>query len=333
MLAKISKYRNAIMGFAILWIMTYHSGIAFPLHIALLSKVSSYIRSTGFGGADIFMFISGFGLYQSLSHNSSSVAFYKKRLLRILPFYFPVLAVWLLLHLPEIPMGNRIATVLLNFTGAAFWLNIPPSFNWYMPSIIVFYLITPVLFKFMGKSWRELLLLLLTLFLDLCFLENYTIVAITRLTIFVIGMIAGRYFSEDREFGWEAEVSAYVTGIFSYITLYYLREFIPALMWPYGLHWYPFIFIAPAVIFSLCRLFSLLNTVSAGRKIYCALDKIGKYTLEIYLIHIVLFDYLHIESSLLWILIFALMIVCGWFYHKCIMAIVSRLVNKKSAAQ
>ncbi len=323
MIAKISKYRNAIMGCAILWIMTYHSGISFPVHIPVLSPLASYIRSTGFGAVDIFMFLSGFGLYQSLSHNSDPIHFYKKRLLRIVPAYLPVLAIWLFLHLPEVPAKMRLSTIVNNLTGTAFWLSKPPSFNWYMPAIIVFYLMAPVLFKFVGKTWKEILLLSLTFLADICFLGNYVIVAISRFTIFVLGMILGRCFMENRRIKLSAEILTYLLGIFSYFVMYHLREAFPLLMWPYGLHWYPFIFIAPAVTFLLCRLLSLMDTISIGHKICEMLGKVGQCTLEIYLIHIVLFDYLHIKSSLLWILIFIIMVTCGYFYHRLIIRITS----------
>ncbi len=323
MTTQISKYRNAIMGCAILWIMSYHSGISFPIHIPFLSPLASYIRSTGFGAVDIFMFLSGFGLYQTLSHNSSLTRFYKKRLLRTIPSYLPVLTVWLFLHLPEVPEEMRLSTVINNLTGAAFWLSKPPSFNWYMPAIIVFYLITPAFFRFMGKRWKEAFLLLLTVLLDICFLGNYVIVAVSRFTVFTLGMILGRYFKEDRQIKQHTEISAYLLGIASYTVMYYLREAVPLLMWPYGLHWYPFIFIAPAVTFLLCRILSLIDITAAGHKICELLDKVGQSTLEIYLIHIVLFDYLHIESSLLWILIFITIIFCAYFYHRLIIWITS----------
>lgn len=309
------------MGCAILWIMSYHSGISFPIHIPLLSDLASYIRSTGFGAVDIFMLLSGFGLYQALSHNSNFIHFYKKRLLRILPAYLPVLTVWLFLHLPEVPEKMRLPTIINNLTGAAFWFSKPPSFNWYMPAIIIFYLMAPILFKFMGKKWKEIFLLSLTVLADICFLGNYVIVAISRFTIFVLGMILGRYFMENRQIKWHTEMLTYLFGAFGYIVMYYLRETFPLLMWPYGLHWYPFIFIAPAVTFLLCRLLSLMDTTSIGHKICEILGKVGQCTLEIYLIHIVLFDYLHIESSLLWILIFITMISCGYVYHRLIMQI------------
>lgn len=335
MLTKISKYRNAIMGFAILWVMAYHSGISFPLSIPVLSPVASYLRSTGYGAVDIFMFLSGFGLYRSLSRNSDPFLFYKKRAGRILPAYLPVLAVWLCLNLPAIPRDGwrhallqNLLSVLNNLTGAAFWLLKLPSFNWYMPAIIVFYLLAPVLFSFLGSRRREILLLLVTLLLDISFLENYSLVAVSRLTIFVLGMITGRYQAEEREIGWKPELFVYLCGIVSYIALYFFREKVPMLLWSYGLHWYSFIFVAPAITFLLCRVFSLLEKTAPGHRICQAFEKVGALTLEIYLIHIVLFDYLHIESGLLWLLIFALIIACGWLYRKCITGIAARVTLK-----
>lgn len=102
MTEKLEKYRSAIMGAAILWVMAYHSHISFS-SLPLFSFAADNIRSNGFGGVDIFLFVSGFGLYHSLSVNSDQLAFYQRRLTRIFPPYLPVLTIWLLFRLPTTP--------------------------------------------------------------------------------------------------------------------------------------------------------------------------------------------------------------------------------------
>lgn len=68
---EIESLRMELMGFAIILIMLFHLGVL-PF---------------GECGVDIFLFLSGFSMYHSLSRNDNIVKFYRKRLLRILPAY------------------------------------------------------------------------------------------------------------------------------------------------------------------------------------------------------------------------------------------------------
>ena len=78
----VSKYRNQIMGLAILWIILFHTGMSLPFPL-------SQLKQQGFGGTDIFIFLSGFGLYYSLKKDNNPIEFYKRRLTRVLPAYIP----------------------------------------------------------------------------------------------------------------------------------------------------------------------------------------------------------------------------------------------------
>ncbi len=73
----ISVYRSELMGWAILWIMMLHFTFT-------QIKPFGFIAQYGFAGVEIFMLVSGYGLYFSLEKDSRLLRFYKKRLLRIL---------------------------------------------------------------------------------------------------------------------------------------------------------------------------------------------------------------------------------------------------------
>ena len=61
MLEKISKNRSAVMGTAILLIMLYHSKVVLPTVFPYY--IVAAILEFGYGGVDIFLFLSGFGIY------------------------------------------------------------------------------------------------------------------------------------------------------------------------------------------------------------------------------------------------------------------------------
>ncbi|MFV0538204.1 MAG: acyltransferase family protein [Dysgonomonas sp.] len=85
----LSKYRSQLMGIAILWIMLFHSN----LDVSFFT-IFDLIKSIGNAGVDIFMFVSGFGIYYSLIKGVSLKTFYKNRLWRILPYYLPIVIIF-----------------------------------------------------------------------------------------------------------------------------------------------------------------------------------------------------------------------------------------------
>ena len=59
-LGVISARRSGLFGAAILWIMLFHSSMEIawePLHL---------IKATGYAGVDVFLFLSGIGLFYSM---------------------------------------------------------------------------------------------------------------------------------------------------------------------------------------------------------------------------------------------------------------------------
>lgn len=80
-LSDISKYRSELMGWAIVWIMMLHFTFT---QINPLGFLAQY----GFAGVDIFMMVSGLGLFFSIDKNKSIGRYYKRRILRIFPTYY-----------------------------------------------------------------------------------------------------------------------------------------------------------------------------------------------------------------------------------------------------
>lgn len=75
----IGKHRTELMGFAMIVIMFFHMNFSVPSQFGILS----FIKQTGYGGVDIFLFLSGYGIYHSLKKNSSLLGYYKRRAVRI----------------------------------------------------------------------------------------------------------------------------------------------------------------------------------------------------------------------------------------------------------
>lgn len=96
----VSKYRSQLFGFAILWIMCMHSREFTPLlDDAILSQYILYdgIILVGGVGVDIFLFLSGVGLYYAQEKGPTLGQFYAKRYKRLL--------------LPYLVIGHRLLGV------------------------------------------------------------------------------------------------------------------------------------------------------------------------------------------------------------------------------
>lgn len=84
----LSKYRNELYGFSILWIILFHGlNVKNSSLCKELEVLSGFIKH-GNCGVEIFLFLSGMCLYYSFKNNEKVVQFYIKRLKRILiPFF------------------------------------------------------------------------------------------------------------------------------------------------------------------------------------------------------------------------------------------------------
>lgn len=74
----LSKYRNELYGFSILWIILFHGINVKPSALSKELSVFTGVIKHGSIGVEIFLFLSGFCLYYSLKKNLMSKAFILK---------------------------------------------------------------------------------------------------------------------------------------------------------------------------------------------------------------------------------------------------------------
>lgn len=183
-LEDISTYRSEMMGWAILWIMMLHFGF---VTIMPLGFVAQY----GYAGVEIFMFISGFGLFFSLERTNSIWEFYCRRLFRIFPVYYIIglISSILIFH-------DSLFNYLYRYSTIGFWLNGIYG-DWFIPSIFVLYLLAPF-FKYIGIRGQTIIAVLFLLISYLLVEENDVIdgehyFLLYRIPAFLYGMICGRW--------------------------------------------------------------------------------------------------------------------------------------------
>ncbi len=176
----ISEYRSAMMGLAIIAIVLFHQKFVkdFPLSI---------FQYYGYWGVDVFLLLSGMGLVNSL-HKNPIRQYYQRRIMRLAPscILCGVLKCTVFLLLGAFITGTD--QLLLN------WLS-PLSLDlWYIRAILVYYLISPLLYKYLGKSpWLTMAAILLLFTVNELFFRIHDSNSLTwipeRLPIFAIGML------------------------------------------------------------------------------------------------------------------------------------------------
>ena len=188
----VLKCKQELMGVAIIWIFLFHS--QFAQGVPIIGDVIEF----GSHGVDVFFFLSAVGISCSLQKNDNPKLFFARRLQRIFPtLYFFLLCV----HLLGIKTGWSHPTNLLQgicwYTTLGWWFNGMFSaqynyfYEWYIPTLLVFYLVTPFLFK---RSTITLILvticgMLISLFLSYNHILDNLRWSIQRVPIFVSGLL------------------------------------------------------------------------------------------------------------------------------------------------
>lgn len=281
----LSEYRGEIYGLTIIWIMLLHGSILDKVHFSPQFEWLYIILKHGNVGVDIFLFLSGIGLYYSFQKNTSLYEYMKKRLLRILLPYGVIAGVlfgYYYLYL----QGDK-KQFFMKFTTQNLWFQ-KDHMIWYVNMILLCYFIYPYVYAFFferkeNRVWLRCgLLVSATIVFTLLFqkaapktVANLEIV-LTRLPIFFIGSAWGRVVYEKRKLPLWGVILSWLIVITSYPI--FKRTLIVDIPQRY---YYAILAIALCVVFAtLCSIFSFAWL----RKVLCFF---GGISFELYLIHII----------------------------------------------
>lgn len=273
------------MGFAIIWVFIFHSG---PKG----NFVYDIIQEYGFGGVDIFIFLSAIGLCYSINKDSRLLQFYKRRVLRILPTWIFVLFVVHILGLvsahfkPDTNFGfpHTFFQCVTWYTGIGFYVSnlfsMPNPLNyyyyeWYVPTLLLLYLLFPLLHK--QSNFKLILVVILTMIFGWIGygmeLPDGTLwFCYQRFPIFIVGILYYRMMHVTTcVFQCKMLILSFVLFISTILVEILDPGRIPII--------YSFLFLTPP----LCVLLSFLMK---NQSVYDVLSFFGTISLELYLIHI-----------------------------------------------
>lgn len=215
-----SYYRNAIYGFAALWIVVFHGVLLGNIRAEFDPSIALIRDAIDMGniGVDVFVFLSGICLYFSYCKKPKLGQFYYKRFVRVyIPYLIMTLPyiIWFFAAgLIDLPLMIKTITTVNTWTG-----EIDPIDFWYVSAILVFYLLYPLLFRFIfrvnpkskmkqekAEFWRMIILVLISFAVSLivyyCFIDAYNILSrmLSRFTVFIVGTYVGKLVKEKKPF-------------------------------------------------------------------------------------------------------------------------------------
>lgn len=329
-LALISKYRASLMGFAMLFIILFH--------IPLLRASQFYgLYRMGNVGVDMFLFLSGIGLWYAWNKKPSYLYFLKRRCIRIYPVWF-VLALnfYLLNYYTQQTLTHSltdlIGDVLINWD---FWLQGELTF-WYIPATMMLYLFAPAYIQLINKypvyRWLPVLMIVWCIMVQwIAPLYHYFIhleIFWSRVPIFFIGINFGLPIQNRKVLQPQAFWLIFITFALTLGTSVYLEQQLHG-RFPLFVERMIYIPMTISGIILLCMVLRKLSNIS--NSIVAASAWIGGLSLEVYLLHThFILKYLvkwHCGYWLTALLCLIITLPIAWILHKGVAWAVNKIVK------
>ena len=279
-LANISRFRGELMGAAMLFIILFH--VALPREDAFFG-----LRRMGNVGVDMFLFLSGIGLWFSWMKNSSAKHFFIRRYLRIYPTW---LIIACLFYIPSFQGGSTwnwiylFGEITINW---GFWLHDELNF-WYIPATMMLYLFAPAYMELIKRHpiyrWLPVVMIMW------CILVQYVTpihqavghleIFWSRVPIFFIGINMGEMVRSRKQLPPDAVWLLLVTFLMTFGTCLYLEQV------RHG-HFPLFVERMLYIPFTVCSIL-VMNRIfrRTPEWVNRAFRLVGMLSLEAYLIHI-----------------------------------------------
>ena len=286
------------MGFAMIIVMLFH---------VPLSRSDAFygLMRCGNNGVDMFLFLSGIGLWYSWTKPSPESSFWEKlrkfyfrRFLRLYPAWLIIASLY---YIPQYwPNGGGYSPNLFHLianilVGWSFW-RIDDLTFWFVPAIMALYLIAPFYMRLIQRDriWRWLPLVTILWYLlvrdwpPLWKSVGYVEIFWSRIPVFLLGINAGEWVMTPLQLprGGEQQKASPrggLVGVIFLLSLWYCVyvEGHRHGVFPPAAERMVYIPLAVSAMFLMCKVFRY-----APSWLLRAFTFIGGISLEIYLIHI-----------------------------------------------
>ena len=293
----IGAHRSELFGLAILSIMIFHfHGLdAWAIQggaLGAIAKVYGFFISSI--GVDVFLFLSGMGLFYSMNRDSNAAAFWKRRLTRILPTYVVCAGIgWFIRDCILAPKG--LTGFFWDFSMLSFWVDGDRGV-WFIALILVLYLLFPPLWRLISQPHcqrtRLYVTLLLAVYSTLLVLMSIFSpdfyskieIALWRVPVFVLGAWYGCLICNGESPTMDIAMLC-LFGIMLKLGTHIFTDTSTAIGYFFSLRATRTLFAVPLIVIAV-YLFELLPTTALSR----FLSWTGSLSLELYLCHVFLRD-------------------------------------------
>lgn len=278
----LSRYRAQLMGIAIIWVILYH-GNEYGMVLPKLDIINFFLEK-GRGGVDVFLLLSGLGLYYSFSKTPDIVRFYKKRFLRVvIPYFLIATPFWIV---QDLFLEPDIIAFFKNLTLVSFWSE-GYTRLWYFALLIPLYLLYPLIYNLVFKeekrSTQKTVILIVFVIIFNCIVRyewpdyyQKIEIALTRIPVFLLGSLLGYYAKIKKEIA-PGEMILLLLG-YSY-RMYTYEYDISGMSVRY---WY--------ITLAIVVCFASVYLIQEWRKRFGSdlrlINLAGKYSMELYIIHV-----------------------------------------------
>ena len=324
-LGNISRFRAEQMGAAMLFVILFH--------VALDRGDPFYgLRRCGNVGVDIFLFLSGVGLWFSWVKTPDVLRFYRRRLLRIVPTWLVVATAF---YLPDYLGARRFSRSLVDLIGDItinwdFWLHDELTF-WYVPAIMALYLVAPWYMRLVQSRpvyrWLPLLMVIWCVMVQWVLPIHHAVGHIeifwSRVPIFFIGINFGEMVRMRRQLSGEAVWLLLITFLMTFGTCLYLEQV------RHG-HFPLFVERMLYIPFTVCTVL-VMNRIfrRMPQWVNSSFRFVGALSLEAYLIHIhfvlVYVQPYHLGYWLTFLVTVAITLPIAWLLQRLIGLLTARL--------
>ena len=271
----LSSQRSGLFGLSILWIMLFHSTLTLP------GEPLRLVKTMGYAGVDVFLLLSGLGLYYSMERDSIPLRFYQKRALRVL---LPYLLAALVYEGSRCLLGLQgLGASLRNLTFVSLFRDGDLS-NWFVAFILLCYLAYPLIYRAVKSTrrwlWGAVLLLgslgvswLVLLWARPLFFRIYGL--LLRVPVFLVGCFLAPLVKEGRALKTLPTLAVCTLGAGLSLVLWTVTE-------PWYLRLLPLLPLSLSLSLGAAVVRSWLPKENWVQRL---LGFLGGITLEIYLIH------------------------------------------------
>lgn len=319
-LSDISRYRGELMGLAMLFVMLFH------VWMPRSNPMYGLVRC-GNVGVDMFLLLSGVGLWFSWTKNPSPRHFFKRRLMRLYPAWLVMASLFYIPNYLNTPGGgyspdvaNLVANILV---GWSFWRVDDLTF-WFVPAIMALYLIAPAYMKLIIRHpayrWMPALAMVLAVMVQYYPPVHHAVghleIFFSRIPIFLIGINLGSWVKQKRTLEGQAVwlvLAAFVMSLMMCV------EFEESWRGRFPLFIERMVYIPLTVSIILLLDLLLGKTPAFVRR---KLAFVGTISLELYLIHIqFVLKYVtpyKLGYCLTALVMIAVSLVLAWLLHKAV---------------